>query len=390
MRRRLLPLLLCLAMVLAVLPGRAMAATTLQGDSDGNGTVDVTLTVSQGTDDFYKTKQNKRLFKETLSVPYFDLELYDLDQYYYNPDCYTGQSQTAGTQATAQGVVTTMHVFIWATERFVLGLDAKDCGKGNGKDSIAEHISWAYGAGSTFMTFWNGSTNLNYYLDYRYPLGKPGYGSTSDQQALSDGVAIDVHLIVASTLEVHGSQFSFFQTAEGTRDFAQVTQGNSLDLTLYKTVSSYGSDTTGSATVGGKEVCYISADNYTGQKVTQWQSLGTTDSQGKITIPNTLTAGTYYLSCPGEVVGDNELAPAAFRLTVEDAAVVTLGDANGDGKVDAFDASLILRYAAGQVDGNTVNTAAVDVDGSGKVDAYDASLVLRYVAGLITEFPKKG
>lgn len=387
MRRRLFPLLLCLAMVLAVLPGQAMAATTLQGDTDGNGTVDVTLTVSQGTDDFYKTKQNKRLFKETLSVPYFDLELYGLEEYYYNPDCYTGQTQTAGTKDTAQGVVTTMHVFIWATERFMLGLDETDCGKGNGKNSITDHISWTGGVGSSYMMFWNGSNNLNYYLNYQYPLGKPGLGSTSDQQALTDGMTIDVHLIMASEWEVHGSQFSFFKTVDGTPDFVQVTQGNSLDLTLYKTVSSYDSDTTPSTTVGGKDVHYISADNYTGQKVTQWQSLGTTDSQGKITIPNTLPAGTYYLSCLGEVEGTNELAPAAFRLTVKEKDVI-YGDVNQDGKVTSADASLILQYvgSAGNLS-SEMDIQAGDVNGDKQVTSADASLVLQRVAGSITSFP---
>lgn len=381
MRRRLFPLLLCLAMVLAVLPGQAMAATTLRGDTDGNGTVDVTLTVSQGTDDFYKTKQNKRLFKETLSVPYFDLELYDLEGYYYNPDCYTGQTQTAGTKDTAQGVVTTMHVFIWATERFMLGLDETDCGKGQGK--IDSYISWTQGPGSSYCNFWEG-TNLNYYLDYAFPLGRENWGSTSDQQALSDGMAIDIHMIEDKV--VSGSQYSYIKTADGTPDFATVTKGDGTTLTLWKTTSSYGSVTT-SATVAEKDVYYMKADNYTGQKVGTWTKLGTTGTDGTITLPATLEAGTYYLSCLGEVEGTNELAPAAFRLTVKEKDVI-YGDVNQDGKVTSADASLILQYvgSAGNLS-SEMDIKAGDVNGDKQVTSADASLVLQRVAGSITSFP---
>lgn len=383
MKRRLLPLLLSFAMLLTLLPGPA-AATALQGDTNGNGTVDVTFTVSQGTDGFYRTQSGDYLIKESLSVPYFDLALYGLQGYYYNPDCYTNTAQTAGTQQSAEGIVTTMHVLIWATERFMLSMDAADCGQGKSKTQLSEHISWEQGAGSAFTTFWNGSTNMNYYLDYQFPLGRPGYGSTCDQQALSDGVAIDVHMITGAN--VSGSQYSYFKTADGTLDFATVTKGSSETLTLYKTTSSYGTETT-SATVANKDVYYMKVSSYTGQTVGNWTKLGTTGTDGKLTLPTTLDAGEYYLSCKGEVAGSDERGPAAFRLTVKDASAATMGDVDGSGAVNTHDVSLVLQYVAKQLDDNAIDTTAADVDGSGTVDTHDASLIMQYVAKIISGFP---
>jgi hypothetical protein len=56
------------------------------------------------------------------------------------------------------------------------------------------------------------------------------------------------------------------------------------------------------------------------------------------------------------------------------------GDINGEGNVDAQDASLILQYVAKKTD--TIQNA--DINGDGVVDTQDASLILQYVAKKIT------
>ena len=71
------------------------------------------------------------------------------------------------------------------------------------------------------------------------------------------------------------------------------------------------------------------------------------------------------------------------RLSVMDkrfAQQTTLaGDVNGDGKVDIFDAVLLLRYIAEYEDENFISANA-DFNGNGEVDIMDAIALLRYLA----------
>ncbi len=61
---------------------------------------------------------------------------------------------------------------------------------------------------------------------------------------------------------------------------------------------------------------------------------------------------------------------------------VISGDANGDGAVNARDARVILRYAAGLLEADGLDLIAGDVNDDGKVNARDARMILRQVAGL--------
>ena len=63
--------------------------------------------------------------------------------------------------------------------------------------------------------------------------------------------------------------------------------------------------------------------------------------------------------------------------------VKMLGDANDDGVVDSYDATLIARYDVGLIGANDLNLAVCDVNGDGVVDSYDATLVARYDVGLL-------
>ena len=59
-----------------------------------------------------------------------------------------------------------------------------------------------------------------------------------------------------------------------------------------------------------------------------------------------------------------------------------LGDLNFDGKVQAADARLVLRYVA-KLDSLTPKQLQVaDMDGDGKVSASDARIILRIAAKL--------
>ena len=67
---------------------------------------------------------------------------------------------------------------------------------------------------------------------------------------------------------------------------------------------------------------------------------------------------------------------------------VTLGDPNGDGKINAKDATLILQYSVGVLKENqNFDAAAADVSGDGKLNAKDATLILQFSVGLRDSFP---
>ncbi|MCD7827696.1 MAG: dockerin type I repeat-containing protein [Clostridiales bacterium] len=64
--------------------------------------------------------------------------------------------------------------------------------------------------------------------------------------------------------------------------------------------------------------------------------------------------------------------------------VIGPGDVDGDGKVTAADARLILRRAAKLITFTDAQNKLADVDGDGNVTATDARIVLRVSAGLET------
>ncbi len=64
-----------------------------------------------------------------------------------------------------------------------------------------------------------------------------------------------------------------------------------------------------------------------------------------------------------------------------------LGDANGDGSVDIFDALLVAQLAAEIITELPDPTANVDVNSDGSSNIFDALLIAQYAAELITEWP---
>jgi len=63
-----------------------------------------------------------------------------------------------------------------------------------------------------------------------------------------------------------------------------------------------------------------------------------------------------------------------------------LGDVSGDGRITAYDASLILRYLVSKEELSETQLKAADVTGNGEVSALDAARILQFVVGLIGEF----
>ena len=64
-----------------------------------------------------------------------------------------------------------------------------------------------------------------------------------------------------------------------------------------------------------------------------------------------------------------------------------MGDVNGDGEIDIFDANLIVAYYNGTAELTAAQQKAADVKGDGEIDIFDANLIVAYYNGTIDKFP---
>ena len=397
--------------------------------------VTVNFTVTEGWYEFHEPNDSGEVVMDkTLTVPYFDLSLYGLEKYYYNPYCYVDAAgniknrQEKGTPETAYNQITVMHAFIVATELYYLGYSQAEVGTGvsykKDPDAFKEAIFWSQDAGSSFMDFWDHGTNLNYYVNYAYPLAYAGWGSTSDQAVIQSGDVVSVHMI---TGQGSGSNFGFFTANDTNNKYNHgtdvvngitVDQGQKVKLTYYWTSTS-GNYTTSYKVQKNKQLYWINEEEdgiltrvepyeyededgnpyYEGG----WRSepLGknaalSTDNNGTITIDTAgLEPGTYYIGAiggfeaggqadaAGFVSAGYETGAAFFKLVVNEYNG-KLGDVDGDTEITGNDALMIQRYIADPSNG--INDAVADVDGDGMITGNDALLIRRYVANIITSF----
>ena len=108
-----------------------------------------------------------------------------------------------------------LHLFLYATEVYYLGIDPADAGKGYMADRFRIRIRFSFsGPGSIYMTrIWGYDENLNYYLNYEYPLASAGWGSTSDQILLHDGDVVTLgHFTDWSFYSDTGAVFNHIET----------------------------------------------------------------------------------------------------------------------------------------------------------------------------------
>lgn len=397
--RKLLAFLLAVLMLSAMLPLTALAA-------DSEEAAEVTVYFSRSHDDAYQVGKGSGevMALKKITVPYFDLALYGLQDYYFSSETYTGDEDydgtgdpssdlVAGTAEFAKNKVTMLHLFIYATEVYYCGIDEADAGQGylyKQKLLGTDTFTLTGSVGSSYLKmFWGQDENLNYYLNYEYPLASPGWGSTSDQILLEDGDIVTMgHFTNWQFHTDPGSVFNYLKAGTDTVT-TTVEKGKSLTLTAYLAGASESGDYTTAHTVvtSQPEIYYMSVDELYEGDVTTWKLAGTASKNGTLNFDtSSLATGEYIFAMAGQY-GENLTdaicsAPGAIRVKV-----IKYGDLNGNGSINIQDTAILYRHLKNSASLTDVQLAASDVNGDGKVNAVDAAMLYRFAANKLTAFP---
>ena len=346
----------------------------------------VTVYFSFSHDDTFESceQSGQVMALKEVTVPYFDLELYGLENFYFASENYgpasgdptggPGSALDPGTKEFAYGKITMLHLFLYATEVYYLGIDPADAGKGYLADNGimgTDIFSYSGSTGSIFLqNIWKYDLNLNYYLNYEYPLASAGWGSTCDQILLREGDIVTLG---------HFSDWSFFNDTTSifnyiVADKTDPVQGDKIKLELYHAgADMYGTYNTAHTLIDYSPSVYCTPVNdIVSGDVTTWQYVGNAEADGSLVVDtSTLAPGEYIFALAGQPGKENPGAicstPGGIRLTIHEKPVVK-GDINGDGVIDSTDVMALFNAINS---GDDLDATVADVNGDGVIDARD-------------------
>ena len=345
----------------------------------------VTVYFSFSHDDKFESceQSGQTVALKEVTVPYFDLALYGLEDFYFASEDYgpasgdptggPGSALDPGTKEFAYGKITMLHLFLYATEVYYLGIDPADAGKGYLADNGmgTDIFNYSGSTGSIFLqNIWNYDLNLNYYLNYEYPLASAGWGSTCDQILLRDGDIVTLG---------HFSDWSFFNDTTSifnyiVADKTDPVQGDKIKLELYHAgADMYGTYNTAHTLIDYSPSVYCTPVNdIVSGDVTTWQYVGNAEADGSLVVDtSTLAPGEYIFALAGQPGKENSgvicSTPGGIRLTIHEKPVVK-GDLNGDGVIDSTDVMALFNAINS---GDDLDATVADVNGDGVIDARD-------------------
>ena len=326
--KRLLSWLLVFVMVLGMMPASVFAAE--------EEVPSVTVSFSISDDDKYLigAETDEVMALKEITVPYFDLALYGLEGFYFSSETYgddgdgqPGSDLAPGTAEYAYGKVTLLHLYIYALEVYYCGVSPEDAGKGYLYDEGllgTEVLDVGGTQGSAFLNnIWGVDMNLNYYVNYEYPLASAGWGATCDQILLREGdIATLGHFTGWSFYSDPTSIFNYM-----TSDSETPTKGDKITLTLYHAGADFGGTYTTAHTVitSCPDVYYAAVGSIPSGDVTEWTYLGTAADDGTLVVDTAeLEPGEYIIAMAGqygETYSDEICStPGGIRITVQGTA----------------------------------------------------------------------
>lgn len=323
------------------LSGNAWAMTGFSGqksayNESSQGEVTVTVTLSndgipiEGAD-------GTALSHLKVTVPYFDLGLYGLKEYYRY------STNSVCDYLEEQGVVkrpTVLHLYIYLMERYYLGYPAEKCGTGAGKDAILNseqfnsvfymtggqaYLTYNAGTGKGnrllkptgsathlyMQNFWGHDENLMYYVNHEYPLMWSGFGSTADYILLEDGDVVDVGMFTDRSFWTRGAFTSFSQ------DDYNLSKGSTLKTKVYSQKTVMSSDNSVPDPVAIQNMDAVLYDG-------NWNRVEKLDYDADGYVSYTFNkAGTYYLlATEKDKAGKDGAAfsPATAMITVSESS----------------------------------------------------------------------
>ena len=346
----------------------------------------VTVYFSFSHDDTFESceQSGQTVALKKVTVPYFDLALYGLEDFYFASEDYgpasgdptggPGSALDPGTKEFAYGKITMLHLFLYATEVYYLGIDPADAGKGylaNNGIMGTDTFNYTGSTGSIFLqNIWNYDLNLNYYLNYEYPLASAGWGSTCDQILLREGDIVTLG---------HFSDWSFFNDTTSifnyiVADKTDPVQGDKIKLELYHAgADMYGTYNTAHTLIDYSPSVYCTPVNdIVSGDVTTWQYVGNAEADGSLVVDtSTLAPGEYIFALAGQPGKENSgvicSTPGGIRLTIHEKPVVK-GDINGDGVINSTDVMALFNAINS---GDDLDATVADVNGDGVIDARD-------------------
>lgn len=321
--KKLLALLLSVFMILSLIPTSAFAQVRdANKETDG---IDVQFSFSHD-ENFVVAKNHgglssKPMAKERVKLKYFDLANYGLENFYFHNGSYGKDDEVKGTAETAKGHITLLHLYIYMAEVYYLGIDPDNVGEGALRDHIGtELFSMGGKAGSLYFTgFLNFDSNLNYYVNGKFPQASEGWGATADQIELKDGD--DIQIGHFSNTNFYGSKLAGFNALNCK---SEVNAGELLNITAerhWQDIMSSESSGTGIFPSNVKQLKVIKASDFTHEKLSECNALKTLDKNedGSFDLDTTgMATGRYYIAMEGQIDPEQDKVTSTPAVAILD------------------------------------------------------------------------